>query len=76
MHAVRRLRIKEKPLTLVADRPVEEYDCGESGSEFKIPLSELQPEAKLNRVLLLWRKSYQRAKAAGYIKIFFHSVLD
>ena len=44
---------------------------GESGSEFVVPLIELKPEARLNRLLFLWKKAYQRSRQSARILALF-----
>ena len=52
---------------------LEVYDEGESGSEFITPLNDLNPQAKLQRLMFLWRKVYLRARAGfQIISTFYH----
>ena len=58
----------------VADDDLGNYSVGESGSEFVVPYMELKPEARLNRLLFLWRKVHSRARNAARIKNRFYGL--
>ena len=50
-----------------------DYDEGESGSEFISPFNALNGQAKLQRIMFLWRKVYLRARAGHQlISTFYH----
>lgn len=59
---------------VVADDDLGNYSVGESGSEFVVPYMELKPEARLNRLLFLWRKVHSRARNAAMIKNRFYGL--
>lgn len=51
-----------------------EYSDGESGSEFAIPIHELQAEAKLTRLVFLWSKAAASARHAAIISSMFSAL--
>ena len=49
------------------------YSEGEEASEFVVNITDLKPQARLHRVMFLWRRCYIRAKAANQlIDVFNH----
>ena len=52
----------------------EEYDEGESGSEFKARLKDLGRRARLQRIAFLWRKAYLRARGGSQLLRLFYGL--
>ena len=62
---MRPLRRKRKEYFNKNKKPelfLDEYTEGESGSEFTVKLRDLNGQAKLYRLMFLWRKVYTRAR--------------
>lgn len=53
-----------KPNEQYLKKKVEVYSEGESGSEFPIKFTDLRPKQKIQRILVLWKKTITRAKMA------------
>ena len=45
------------------------YSEGESGSEFTVKISQLKPNAKLQRIMFLWKKAFFRSRAAAQLML-------
>ena len=59
--------VKKQKKAKYHDEKVEDYDSGESGTEFAIPLVELSKDDQKRRVEFLWNRTIQKAKGAGHI---------
>jgi hypothetical protein len=55
------------------------YSEGESASEFTVKISQLKPNAKLQRIMFLWKKAFLRSRAAAMLMLLTqqikHSIL-